>query len=86
MIVLFTVYSFIFLLFLLISIIEYISKPFFLKFFLYSAISCIIGSLIGATAYFLLQTGKKSLRDNLCIFLQVITSFSMYLFLLVVWQ
>lgn len=64
---------------------EYISKPFFLKISLYSTISCIAGSLIGATAYFLLQTGQKNLSDNLCIFLQVITSFAIYLFLLIIW-
>lgn len=81
----FTIYSFIFLLFFPIGIIEYMFEPFFLKITLYSAISCIVGSLIGATAYFLLQTGKKSLNDNLCIFLQVITSFSIYLFLLAIW-
>lgn len=59
MIGLFTIYSFIFLLFLPIGVIEYMREPFFLKLSLYSLISCIIGSLIGATAYFLLQTGKK---------------------------
>lgn len=85
MIGLFTIYSFIFLLFLPIDIIEYILEPFFLKLSLYSAISCIIGILIGATAYFLLQTGQKILSDNLCIFLQVITSFAIYLFLLIIW-
>lgn len=59
--------------------------PYSLSIVIYSLLSCIVGSTIGATAYFLLQTGQKSLSDNLCIFLQVITSFSVYLFVLAIW-
>lgn len=81
----FAVYSFVFLLFLPIGIIEYMYEPFFIKITLCSAMSCIAGSLIGATAYFLLQTGKKSLSDNLCIFLQVLTSIEIYLLSLILW-
>jgi len=57
----------------------------FLKLLLLSFLSCIVGSFIGSVAYFLLQTGQKSINSNLCIFLQIISSISIYLFILAIW-
>lgn len=52
---------------------------YFPKLIVYSLMCMVIGSIIGTIFYFLLQKGQKSIKDNLCIFLQVITSISLYL-------